>query len=314
MAIKFSKNAPLLLDGAIGSYISSFGLSENDYNGALGLEKSQIRNNDILSLTNPAVLTRVHEDYLRAGADIVTACTFCSVYPMQAPHGAASLVRDMALNGARIAKEAAEKFSTPSHPRYAAGSVGPTDKPLSLLLISDEDADPDELIETLKDHYAEQISALVDGGVDLLLIETCFDPMNAQAAISAAREVFAEKGKALPIVVSASVGASGRILTGETPAQFFAKLPEVDAYSLNCGAPEELFPAAREFARGIGDMPFCFYPNAGQPDANGNYTLSPEDFADSVYDLVRELSPVMVGGCCGTTPAHIAALAAKLRG
>ncbi len=313
MPFSFGTGAPLILDGATGSYLATFGLNESDYAGTLGLAKPQYGNNELLTITNPAAVTRLHEDYLRAGADIVTACTFCAVRPIQEQRGASEYTHEMALRGARLAKEAAERFSTADRPRYAAGSVGPTDRPLSLVLAQDEneDVEPDELIDALKRDYFEQISGIVEGGVDLLLIETCFDPLNASAALDAAHEVFSKLGVRIPVIVSASVSSSGRLFTGETPAQFFAKLPSVDGCALNCGSPEDLLPAVREFAPEA-RAPLGFYPNAGLPDADGHYSLEPEVFAEEMAAVASELSPAFVGGCCGTTPAHIAALANRL--
>ena len=313
MSFEFRKDSPLILDGASGTYIASFGLTERDYAGDLGLEKPQYGNNELLALTSPSVVTHRYEDYLMAGADIITACTFCAVRPIQESRGAAKYIREMILSAVRLARGAADRFSSAEWPRYVAGSVGPTDKPLSLVLAQDEDAEPDELVEALQRDYLEQISAIVEGGVDLLLIETCFDPLNATAAVRAAQQAFDAAGTRVPVVVSASVASSGRLFTGETPAQFFAKLPPVDAYSLNCGAPEDLFPAIRTLARET-NMPLGFYPNAGLPDADGRYSLAPKDFAREMSELVRELHPAFVGGCCGTTPSHISALVAALNG
>ena len=306
----------LILDGAMGTMIQRLGLSEEDFHPA-GMEQHDILlkgNNELLSLSRPEAIRTIHEQYLEAGADIVETNTFSATTIAQAEHKCEHLVREINVRSAQLAKEACAKYTAkdPSKPRFVAGALGPTNKTASL---SPDVNDPgfravhfDDLVAA----YAEQVDALLDGGVDLLLVETIFDTLNAKAAFYAIEEVFEKRGQRVPLMCSVTItDASGRTLSGQTIDAFMISMGHVELFSigLNCalGAAQ-----MRPYLQVLAEHATCrvsVYPNAGLPDQMGEYRESPQVTASLVGEFMQAGLVNVVGGCCGTTPEHIAALA-----
>lgn len=306
----------LLLDGAMGTQIQQYNLTERDFRGEEFASHSvqQAGNNDLLVLSRPDVIAAIHRSYLEAGADIIETCTFSSQAISQAEYGMADEVRRLNLAAALIARAEAERMSalTPSRPRFVAGSIGPTGRTLSMSSDMENPAARDLDFDTLYDAYVEQIDALVEGGVDLLLVETVFDTLNAKAAFAAAATVFERRGVRLPMILSVTVAdASGRMLAGQSLEAMLASVAHIDllAVGLNCSfGPDEMLPILGRLSA-IAPCYVSAYPNAGLPDAMGCYTTSPDDMAEAVGRFLDEGVVNIVGGCCGSTPAHIAAIA-----
>jgi 5-methyltetrahydrofolate--homocysteine methyltransferase len=310
----------LVLDGAMGTMIQRLGLAEEDFHPP-GMEQHPILlkgNNELLSLSRPDAIRTIHEQYLEAGADIVETNTFSATSIAQAEHECGHLVREMNLASARLAREACDAFTKkdPSKPRFVAGAIGPMNKTASL---SPDVNDPgyravtfDQLVAA----YKEQVEALLDGGVDLLLVETIFDTLNAKAAFYAIEEVFEARGKRVPLMCSVTItDASGRTLSGQTIEAFLISMQHVPLFSmgLNCalGAAQ-----MRPYLEVIAELSPCrvsIYPNAGLPDQMGEYRETPDVTARLVGEFMANGWVNVVGGCCGTTPEHIAALAAEAR-
>ena len=308
----------IILDGAMGTMIQRLGLEEEDFHPA-GMEEHPISlkgNNELLTLSRPEAIKRIYEQYLEAGADIIETNTFSATRIAQAEHKCEHLVRDMNLNAARMAKEVCEAFTKkdPSKPRFVAGAMGPTNKTASL---SPNVEDPGFRAVTFDDlvaSYKEQADALLEGGADLLLVETIFDTLNAKAAFYAIEEVFAERGQRVPLMCSVTItDASGRTLSGQTIDAFMISMEHVPLFSigLNCalGAAQ-----MRPYLQVLAEQAPCLvsvYPNAGLPDQMGEYRETPEVTARLVGEFMRDGLVNIVGGCCGTTPEHIAALAVE---
>jgi 5-methyltetrahydrofolate--homocysteine methyltransferase len=306
----------LILDGAMGTMIQRLGFTEEDFHPK-DMEDHPILlkgNNELLSLSRPEAIKRIHEQYLEAGADIVETNTFSATSIAQAEHQCEHLVRDLNLASARLAREACDAFTAkdPSKPRFVAGALGPTNRTASL---SPDVNDPgfravhfDDLVAA----YAEQVRALLDGGVDLLLVETIFDTLNAKAAFYAIEEVFDQVGRRVPLMCSVTItDASGRTLSGQTVEAFMISVGHVPLFSigLNCalGAAQ-----MRPYLQTLAEQANCrvsVYPNAGLPDQFGEYRETPEVTARLVGEFMKDGLVNIVGGCCGTTPEHIAALA-----
>lgn len=306
----------LILDGAMGTMIQRLGLTEEDFHPK-GMEEHPILlkgNNELLSLSRPEAIRLIHEQYLEAGADIIETNTFSATSIAQGEHQCEPLVREMNVRSAQLAKEACAKFTAldPSKPRFAAGAIGPMNKTASL---SPDVNDPgyravtfDQLVVA----YAEQVEALMDGGVDLLLVETIFDTLNAKAAFFAIEQVFDRRNERIPLMCSVTItDASGRTLSGQTIEAFLISMQHVSLFSmgLNCalGAAQ-----MRPYLEVIAEQASCrtsVYPNAGLPDQMGEYRESPEVTAKLVGEFMASGWVNVVGGCCGTTPEHIAALA-----
>lgn len=306
----------LVLDGAMGTMIQRHQLTEEDFRGDRFGEhhKSLKGNNDLLSLTRPDIIRGIHESYFEAGADIAETNTFSSTSIAQADYALESAVYDLNFASARLAREAADKFSrlTPDKPRFVAGSMGPTNRTAS---ISPDVNDPGFraiTFEELRKAYFEQASALIDGGADILLVETVFDTLNAKAALFAIDEVFEARGEDLPVMVSGTItDASGRTLTGQTTEAFLISVMHFPLLSigLNCalGAAQ-----LRPYLKVLSDQaPFAVsaHPNAGLPNAFGEYDQSPEEMAEQITEFLKSNFLNIVGGCCGTTPEHIRAIA-----
>ena len=311
----------LILDGAMGTMIQRFKLVEADYRGErLKDHPRDLKNNsDVLVLTRPDVVRDVHEGYLAAGADIIETNTFGANAVAQDDYGLAHLSREMNVAAAKLAREAADKFSTPDRPRFVAGALGPTPRTAS---ISPDVNDPGARnvdFETLRAAYYEQVEALVDGGVDLLLVETIFDTLNAKAALFAIEEYFANSGERLPLIISGTVtDASGRILSGQTVSAFWYSVRHAQplAIGLNCALGAALMrPYVQELHRIAPDTFISCYPNAGLPNpmSDTGFDETPEDTSRLLRDFAAEGLVNIIGGCCGTTPEHIAAIGDAVR-
>ena len=309
----------LILDGAMGSLIQGYQLDEAGYRGARFADWAHPvkGNNDLLNLTRPDIIQEIHEQYLAAGADIIETNTFNAQTISMADYHMEELVWDINVEGARVAKKAAAAFSTPDKPRYVAGAIGPTNRTLSLSPDVNRPAYRNITFDELATAYQQQAEALLEGGVDVLLIETVFDTLNAKAALYAVQEAFEKRGQEVPVMVSGTItDASGRTLSGQTTEAFLISLSHMPLLSigLNCAlGAKDLRPYLQTLAA---EAPFLVsaYPNAGLPNAFGGYDETPEDMAAAVKEYL-DLSIVnILGGCCGTTPAHIRAFAQAAQG
>lgn len=307
------RNRVLVLDGSMGVMIQLLSLSESEFRGELLAEHPVALkgNNDILCLTAPEKVAAIHRRYLEAGADIIETNTFNATVLSQHEYGTEHLVENINRAGAQLARAEADRFSTPEHPRFVAGSMGPTGFAASLSSdINDQGARSVDFAR-MSDAFEQQAGALIDGGVDLLQIETIFDALNAKTAIAGARRAMAKRGVDVPIVLSITVSdTSGRILSGHTPEAFLSIVEYARplAVGFNCSAgPASLAPFVSRLAA-ISPFATIFYPNAGLPDSTGRYAETPERFAAAIEPLLANGMLNIAGGCCGTTPAHIAAL------
>ncbi|MDX9723686.1 MAG: methionine synthase [Myxococcota bacterium] len=313
------QNRILVLDGAMGTMIQALGLSDDAFRGTRFAQHpySVAGNNDLLCLTRPDDIERIHRAYLEAGADIIECNSFNATAISQAEFGTQEWVFELNLEAARIARRAADAFQTPQRPRFVAGAIGPTSHTLSLSRQVDDPAAREVDFVQMQQAYAEQIRGLVQGGVDLLLIETIFDTLNAKAAIAAALEVGGELGIALPLMLSLTVSdASRRCLSGQSMAAFAISVAHARpvAIGLNCGlGAEQMGPLLEELRQHV-DCALLSYPNAGLPNAFGGYDQSPDEMASIIAAYVRAGRSNIVGGCCGTTPAFIAAIAKAVEG
>jgi 5-methyltetrahydrofolate--homocysteine methyltransferase len=305
-----------ILDGAMGTMIQRFKLSEEQYRGERfkDFPRDVKGNNELLSLTRPDVIADIHEGYLAAGADIIETNTFGATTIAQADYEMAHLAREMNLASAKIARAACDKFSTPDKPRFVAGALGPTPKTAS---ISPDVNDPGARnvdFETLRAAYYEQVEALVEGGADLILVETIFDTLNAKAALFAVDEYFEKSGERLPLIISGTVtDASGRILSGQTVSAFWYSVRHAQplAIGLNCALGAALMrPYIQELNRIAPETFISCYPNAGLPNpmAETGFDETPEVTSRLLREFAAEGLVNIVGGCCGTTPEHIGAI------
>lgn len=303
----------LILDGAMGTMIQRYKLTEADFRGERFKESKTLLkgNNDLLSLTRPDVIAQIHREYLEAGSDIIETNTFNATRISMQDYGMSHLAAEINVAAAKLAREAADEFTrlTPHKPRFVAGSIGPTNKTASM---SPRVEDPMFRAATFDDFvnaYKEQILALTEGGVDVLLIETIFDTLNAKAAIFAAQEVAAQTGKTLPIILSVTLSdRAGRTLSGQTLAAFVASVSHAHplAIGLNCSfGAADLKPYVKELGK-IAPFFISAYPNAGLPNQLGEYDETPEKMAAQIKEFIDEGLVNIIGGCCGTTPAHIA--------
>lgn len=300
----------LILDGAMGTMIQSYGLDENDFRGKRFSQWScQLKgNNDLLNITRPDVITDIHRRYLRAGADIITTNTFSSQRISQHDYQQEAVAHEMALEGARLARRAANEYSTPEWPRWVAGSVGPTNKTLSMSPDVSDPAARDQTYDELYQAYDEQIDGLMEGGADLILIETIFDSLNAKCALDAAMQVMKRRRKTLPVMLSVTVSdLAGRTLSGQTLDAFLASVSSYDIFSigLNCSfGARQMAPFLRTLAERAPYYISC-YPNAGLPNSMGGYDETAESMAPQIEELMREGLVNIIGGCCGTTDDFI---------
>jgi len=310
------KKRILVLDGAMGSLIQTYKLEEEDFRGEIFKDHTHSLkgNNDLLALVRPDILKEIHCLYLEAGADILETNTFSGTTIAQADYALEDAVYDINLHSARVAKEAADEYTAknPDKPRFVAGSIGPTNRTLSL---SPDVNDPgyravtwDEVVVA----YKQQAKALMDGGVDLLLVETVFDTLNAKACLFAIDEVFDETGKSLPIMVSGTItDASGRTLSGQTAEAFLASVSHLDLLSVgfNCALGAKMMQPYLAVLSKNTKFGVSAHPNAGLPNEFGEYDETPEDMAVQIKDFLDNNLMNIIGGCCGTTPAHIKAIA-----
>ena len=311
----------LLLDGAMGTMIQRHRLNEEDFRGDRfrGHAHDLKGNGDVLILTRPDVIGGVHREYLAAGADIIETNTFSSTAIAQADYGLDALVYELNVEGARLARAAADDWSarTPDRPRFVAGAMGPTNRTLSISPDVDNPAARAVTFDQVRDAYREQVRGLIDGGADLLLLETIFDTLNAKAAIAAVLEVFEERGVELPLMLSATItDRSGRTLSGQMLDAFYVSVRHARPFSvgLNCAlGAEQMRPYLAELAR-IADCHVTCYPNAGLPNAFGEYDELPPDTARLLRDFAESGFVNILGGCCGTTPDHIRAVGEAIAG
>lgn len=304
------KQRILVLDGAMGTMIQQYGLTEDDFRGSrfADVEGMMKGNNDMLNLTCPTVIEDIHCKYLEAGADIISTNTFSSQRISEADYHLEDHAREMALEGARLARRAADAYATPDKPRYVAGSVGPTNKTCSMSPDVGDPAARELTYDELQAAYVEQMDALIEGGVDALLIETIFDTLNAKAAIDAALTAMERRGVELPIMLSVTVSdLAGRTLSGQTLDAFLASVSSYPIFSvgLNCsfGAPQ-MKPFLKQLAA---RAPYYIsaYPNAGLPNSLGGYDETPETMAPQIAEFIDEGLVNIIGGCCGTTEKFI---------
>jgi len=308
----------LLTDGAFGTEIQNWKLSEADYAGTLGLSHDQKGNNDILALTKPEVPETITREYLEAGSDMVSTNTFSANLISQADYGAEHLVKEINVASAQIARRLADEYAAKDgRPRFVAGALGPTNKTLSLSPDVNDPGYREIDFDYLKGVYREQIDALVEGGVDFILIETVFDTLNAKAGIMAAIEAGEALGRDLPIMMSMTLtDLSGRNLSGHTVEAFWHAVRHAKPVTigLNCSfGAEQLRPHVRTLS-GIADTLIMVYPNAGLPNELGAYDELPEQTAALVREWADAGQVNILGGCCGSTPAHIAAIARTVAG
>ena len=304
-------NRILVLDGAMGTMIQRYTLTEEDFRGEQFKNHTcDLKgNNDLLSITRPDIVKAIHKEYLDAGADIIETNTFSGTSIAQADYSLESSVYELNFKSAKIAKDVAIACSTSDKPRFVAGAIGPTNRTASISPDVDNPAFRHITFDQLKEAYTEQVNALIDGGVDLLLVETVFDTLNCKAALFAIEDVFESNGKRIPIMVSGTItDESGRTLSGQTAEAFLNSISHIPLLSVgfNCAlGTKAMRPYVRELAK---KAPFFVsaYPNAGLPNEMGEYDESPEAMGAQLEDFMQNALVNIVGGCCGTTPEHIA--------
>ena len=308
----------LITDGAFGTEIQNFKLSEADYAGTLGLAKDQKGNNDILALTKPEVPESIHRAYFAAGADIAETNTFSANRISQADYAAEHLVREINVESAQLARRVADEFTAKDgRPRFVAGAIGPTNKTLSLSPDVNDPGFREVDWDGMVDVYAEQVHALVEGGADFILIETVFDTLNAKAGIMAVRHVEQSLNREIPIMLSMTLtDLSGRNLSGHTVEAFWYAVRHAKPVTigLNCSfGATQLRPHVKSLSE-IADTLIMVYPNAGLPNELGEYDEMPATTAGLVKEWADHGQVNILGGCCGSTPAHIAAMAQAVDG
>ncbi|CAB3784152.1 Methionine synthase [Paraburkholderia caffeinitolerans] len=309
----------LILDGAMGTMIQRYKLDEAAYRGQRFADYSRdIKgNNELLSLTQPHVISEIHEQYLAAGADIIETNTFGATTVAQDDYGMGELAVEMNLESAKLARAACEKYSTPDKPRFVAGAIGPTPKTASISPDVNDPGARNVTFEELRRAYYDQAKALMDGGCDLFLVETIFDTLNAKAALFALDQLFEDTGENLPIMISGTVtDASGRILSGQTVEAFWNSLRHAKplTFGLNCALGAALMrPYIAELAK-LCDTYVSCYPNAGLPNpmSDTGFDETPADTSALLKEFAAAGLVNVAGGCCGTTPEHIAAIAKAL--
>src|SRR5829696_556864 len=311
----------LILDGAMGTMIQPHKLTEADFRGDRFEDHSKDLkgNNDLLILTRPDVITEIHHDYLAAGADIIETNTFSSTTIAQADYLLEHVAYELNVEGARLAKAACAEWAkkTPDRPRFVAGSIGPTNRTLSISPEVNNPAFRAISFDELREAYEKQVRGLIDGGADLILLETIFDTLNAKAGIVAIENVYAEKGVRLPLMISFTItDKSGRTLSGQTLEAFYTSVRHARPFSIgiNCAlGARDMRPYLADLAA-IAECYVTSYPNAGLPNAFGAYDELPPETAELVKEFATSGFVNIVGGCCGTTPDHIAAIAAAVDG
>lgn len=317
------KSRILVLDGAMGTMIQRYtpALTEADFRGERfhNSAKDLKGNNDILNITRPDVIGAIERQYLDAGADIIETNTFASTRVAQADYDLQDAARDMNLAGAKLARAAADEYTakTPAKPRWVAGAVGPTNRTASISPNVNDPGFRNVTFDELKAAYKEEVLALIEGGVDILLVETIFDTLNAKAAVLAIEEAYDETGERLPVMISGTItDQSGRTLSGQTAEAFWNSLRHVKPLSIgfNCAlGAAQMRPYVAEVSR-VADVYVSAYPNAGLPNAFGEYDETPHQTAHHLQSWAKDGLVNIVGGCCGTTPEHIRAIADSVKG
>jgi len=314
----------LILDGAMGTMIQRHQLTDADFRGSRFADhpRDLKGDNDLLVLTRPDVIAGIHRQYLEAGSDIIETNTFNSTAVSQADYGLQSIVYELNFEGAKLAKQACDEWSakTPGRPRFVAGSMGPTNTTLSISPDVNNPAFRTTTFDALCEAYRDQVRGLIDGGCDLLLLETIFDTLSAKAALVAIQEVFESRipnpESRPPLMISVTVtDRSGRTLSGQTVDAFWTTVAHVKPFSvgINCAlGARDMRPYMAELAR-VADCYISCYPNAGLPNAFGQYDELPKETGEYLRDFAASGFVNIVGGCCGTTPEHIAAIAAKVK-
>jgi len=320
----------VIIDGAMGTMIQRFRLDEAQYRGAgAGGREVDPRfeshpvdlkgNNDLLSLTRPDVIRQIHEGYLASGADIIETNTFGATSIAQADYGLEAWAYEMNVESARLARQACEAYASPDRPRFVAGAFGPTPRTASISPDVNDPGARNVTFDELERAYHEQAMGLIEGGVDVLLVETIFDTLNAKAALFAIERAFDDTGERLPILISGTVtDASGRLLSGQTVTAFWASVRRAQplAVGLNCALGAALMkPYIQELARAAQGTYISCYPNAGLPNpmSETGFDETPEDTSRLLHGFAAEGLVNIVGGCCGTTPDHIAAIGAAVK-
>ena len=306
----------LVLDGAMGTMIQRYDLTEQDFRGDWFRDHDLPLkgNNDLLGLTRPDILSEIHAEYFAAGADIAETNTFSGTTIAQADYGLEAAVYDINYESAKLAKKVAQEFTErePNKPRFVAGSMGPTNRTASLSPDVNDPGYRAVSFDELKNAYKEQAKALIEGGVDMLLVETVFDTLNAKAALFGIQEVFDELKKEIPIMVSGTItDASGRTLSGQTTQAFLISISHMPLLSvgLNCAlGASQLRPYLQVMAK-ESDFFVSAHPNAGLPNEFGAYDETPEKMGEQIEEFLKEGLVNVIGGCCGTTPDHIKVIA-----
>jgi 5-methyltetrahydrofolate--homocysteine methyltransferase len=310
----------LIIDGAMGTMIQRHKLGEADFRGARFQDhpKDLKGNNDLLVLTQPQVIRHIHEQYLAAGADLIETNTFGATSIAQEDYGLGAIAREMNVAAARLAREACDKYSTPDKPRFVAGALGPTPRTASISPDVNDPAARNVSFDELRTAYHEQAAGLLEGGCDLFLVETIFDTLNAKAALFALDELMEASGERLPVVISGTVtDASGRILSGQTVGAFWHSVRHARplAVGLNCALGAALMrPYIEELAKVAGDTFISCYPNAGLPNpmSETGFDETPDVTAGLMEGFAKSGFLNIAGGCCGTTPEHIAEIARRV--
>ncbi|MGB5322195.1 homocysteine S-methyltransferase family protein [Lutimonas sp.] len=311
----------MILDGAMGTMIQAYKFSEEDYRGERFKDYEILLkgNNDLLTLTQPEAIKEIHRKYLAAGADIIETNTFSGTTIAMADYGMEDLVYELNFESARLAKEAADEFTAkePHKPRFVAGSMGPTNKTASMSPDVNDPGFRAVTFDELRAAYKQQAEALLDGGADILLVETVFDTLNAKAGLFAIEEIKEERGIDIPIMLSGTItDASGRTLSGQTAEAFLISVSHIPLLTVgfNCALGANLLQPHLEAIAPKTDMAISAHPNAGLPNAFGEYDETPEQMGAQIEAYMKRNLVNIVGGCCGTTPEHIrviAAIAAK---
>lgn len=310
----------MIIDGAMGTMIQTYNLSEEQYRGERFKDISQLvkGNNDLLCLTQPDIILAIHKQFLDAGADILETNTFNAQVISMEDYKMTELVDEINIEAARIARKAADEYTAkdPSKPRFVAGAVGPTNRTASLSPDVNNPGYRAVTFQDLVDAYSQQMKALIKGGVDLILIETIFDTLNAKAALFAINTIKEETGNDIPVMISGTItDASGRTLSGQTPEAFWNSMShgEILSIGLNCAlGAKDMIPHISEISN-VAWVYTTAYPNAGLPNEFGQYDESPEAMAKVVEEFMKEGWVNVIGGCCGTTPDHIRAIAEKAK-
>jgi 5-methyltetrahydrofolate--homocysteine methyltransferase len=311
-----------IIDGAMGTMIQRYKLGEADFRGSrfVGHGKDLKGNNDLLVLTRPDVIGEIHRQYLAAGADLIETNTFGATSVAQEDYDLGHIAREMNVAAARIAREAADAYSTPDKPRFVAGALGPTPRTASISPDVNDPGARNTSFDQLRDAYREQAEGLLEGGCDLFLVETIFDTLNAKAAIFALDELMEDSGERLPVVISGTVtDASGRILSGQTVAAFWHSVRHAKplAIGLNCALGAAVMrPYIEELSRVASDTYVSCYPNAGLPNpmSDTGFDETPAVTGALMEEFAKSGFLNIAGGCCGTTPEHIAEIARRVGG